>query len=104
MAYQGSADVNFHHKEVVLLDFTWVNKPLVVHVEMRQFEEEEHQGHAPALLLCRTSPAGNEDILLVSGRTGANILVSLDHQQKLVAKTSSQNPNSAGTVKWEIVA
>lgn len=104
MSYQGTADVNFHHKEVTFLDFQWVDKAMVVHVEMRQYEEQIHEGHKPALILSRVSPDKEEEIMVVPGRVHGHVLVSLDHKQSLVARISPHNPNSAGTVKWEFIA
>jgi len=104
MAFGGSADLNWHHKETVLVDMKWVNKTIVVHVEMRQFEEAEHQGHAPSVILTRKTPSKTEDLVVVSGRAGTRLLVSLDHQDKLIGRINQTNPNSAGNVKWEIVA
>lgn len=103
MGYSGAADLNWHHKEVTLLDFKWVNKCVVINVELRQFEEEAHEGQAPSLVLSRASTSGQEDILIVSGRTGGTVLVSLDTDQRLIARIGA-NPNSAGTAKWEFVA
>ena len=104
MGFGGTADLNWHHKENVLLDMKWVNKTLVVHVDMRQFEEEDHQGHPPSIILTRKSPSKTEDLVVVSGRAGTHLLVSLDHQDKLIGRINQANPNSAGTVKWEIIA
>ncbi|PLW78978.1 hypothetical protein [Cohaesibacter celericrescens] len=103
MAFGGTADLNWHHKEVVLLDLKWVNKTMVMHVEMKQFEEEEHQGNAPTIILSRQSQGKLEDILVVSGRAGGHVLVSLDPQDRLIGRINQSNPNSAGTVKWEII-
>ena len=76
---------------------------IIVHVELRQFEEEEHQGQAPGVLLTRISAEKQEDILVVSGRATGHVLVSLGKGDKLVARINQNNPNSAGTAKWEIV-
>ena len=103
MAYQGVSDLNWHHKEVVLVDMKWVSKTIVLHVEMRQFEEAEHQGHAPSIILSRRSDSKQEDILVISGRADGRVLVSLEHKEQLVGRINQSNPNSAGTVKWEIV-
>ena len=103
MAFGGTADLNWHHKEVVLLDLKWVKKTIVLHVEMRQFEEEEHNGTAPSIILTRKSASSQEDIMLVSGRATGHVLVSLDHEERLIGRINQNNPNSAGTVKWEIV-
>lgn len=102
MPYSGSSDINWHHKEVTLLDFKWVRKVIVVHVEVRQFEEKEHEGKPPSIVLSRHSAAGHEDLMIVAGRAAGHLLVSLDHEDKLIAKVGN-NPNSAGTVKWEFV-
>ncbi|WP_319532243.1 hypothetical protein [uncultured Cohaesibacter sp.] len=104
MAFGGTVDVNWHHKEVVVADLRWVNKTIVIHVEMKQFEENKHQGIEPSVILTRRSPAKTEDILIVSGRATAHILVSLSHEDQLVARIDTSNPNAAGSVKWEIVA
>ena len=104
MAYSGTADLNWHHKEVVLLDMKWVDKVIVLHVEVRQFEEEAHQGIEPAVALSRVSDGKQDNILVVSGRKNKNILVSLGPGDRLLGHINQQNPNSAGTVKWEIVA
>ena len=103
MAFGGTADLNWHHKQVVLVDLKWVDKPLVVHAEMRQFEEEKHQGKDPCVILTRQSEGKIDDILIVSGRAGGHVLVSLNKGDRLIARIDKNNPNSAGTVSWEIV-
>ncbi len=103
MGHAGVADLNWHHKEVTLLDFKWVNKCVVINVELRQFEEEVHEGQTPSIILVRASASGQEDIMIISGRTGSTVLVSLEAGQRLIAKIGP-NPNSAGTAKWEFVA
>ncbi|WP_316860139.1 hypothetical protein [uncultured Cohaesibacter sp.] len=55
MVLEKSADLNWHHKEVILLDLKWVDKKIVVYVEMKQFGDQDHQGHAPAIALSRQS-------------------------------------------------
>ncbi|SNY91690.1 hypothetical protein SAMN04515647_1918 [Cohaesibacter sp. ES.047] len=104
MTFGGTVDLNWHHKEVVVLDLRWVKKTMVLHVEMKQFEENKHQGIDPSIILTRRSPSKKEDILIVSGRATAHILVSLDHEEQLVGRIDTSNPNAAGSVKWEIVA
>ena len=103
MAFEGTVDINWHHKEVVVLDLKWVNTTILMHVEMKQYEEQEHQGHAPAIILTRQSQSKQEDILVITGRAGGHVLLSLGPQDRLVGRIDPSNPNSAGTVKWEIV-
>ncbi len=103
MPLERTGDLNWHHKEVVLLDLKWVEKTIVVYVEMKQFGDQEHQGHAPAIVLTRESKARKEDILVVSGRASGQVLVSLDKEDRLVGRINQSNPHSAGTVKWQIM-
>ncbi|SFO64754.1 hypothetical protein SAMN04488056_11018 [Cohaesibacter marisflavi] len=103
MPFEKSGDLNWHHKEIVLLDLKWVSKTIVVHVEMNQFGDQDHQGHAPTIILTRESNGRKEDVLMVSGRAHGHALVSLDQQDRLVARINQSNPHSAGTVKWQIV-
>lgn len=103
MAFGGTADLNWHHKDVVLVDMKWVKKTIIVHVEMGQFEEAPHQGKQPSVILSRRSGGKLEDVLILSGRTRGRVLVSLDHEDQLIGRIDQSNPNSAGTVKWEII-
>ena len=104
MAFGGTVDLNWHHKEVTLVDLKWVNKTLVVHVEMSQFEEEVHQGTEPSIILTRKSANKTEDVMVVSGRAHGHVLVSLEAQDQLIGRINPNNPNSAGTMKWEIIS
>nr|WP_321456305.1 hypothetical protein [uncultured Cohaesibacter sp.] len=103
MNFEKSSDLNWHHKETVLIDLKWVKKTIVVYVEMKQFGEQENQGHAPAITLTRESRDKKEDILVVSGRATGYVLVSLDHEDRLIGRINQSNPHSAGTAKWQIV-
>ncbi|WP_319413363.1 hypothetical protein [uncultured Cohaesibacter sp.] len=103
MPFEKVADLNWHHKEIVLLDLKWVAKTIVAHVELSQFGDQDHQGQAPTIILTRESKGRKEDIMIVSGRATGTTLVSLDAEDRLVARINQSNPHSAGTAKWQIV-